>query len=308
MAGVAGRRPLKQERKLSHMIKGTRVRHINRPEWGLGQLLEDPNRERIRVFFENAGEREFKTAFADRLVPERGAAAHSLLLDNLYLPEAGKSRPMTTIPEAKIRLQELFPGGLHGERMHGAERHFKDQLAAACRQWYEPSQLSAALGTGRETEVLDWAARLVKHPENIFPAVFEKVAFGNGVKAATRVREFAEAFVAWVTPELPNPTAFESFARELEHLGCAKWPIMTAYRFLLHPQTDVLIKPANLCNAAEVARFEISYRPSLNWLTYSRTMDFYRHVRQQIADLEPRDMIDVQNFIWCIDPNFGGAD
>jgi hypothetical protein len=45
---------------------------------------------------------------------------------------------------------------------------------------------------------------------------------------------------------------------------------MTAYRFLLHPQVDALIKPSNLANAAEVARFEINYRPQLNWLPTAR--------------------------------------
>ena len=37
-------------------------------------------------------------------------------------------------------------------------------------------------------------------------------------------------------------------------------------------------------------------------------MTFYGYVKQQIADLQPRDMIDVQNFIWCIDPEYGGMD
>lgn len=88
--------------------------------------------------------------------------------------------------------------------------------------------------------------RLVKHSTNNFPSQFEKMAFGNGIKAHTRQREFAEAFCAWVLPEEATQPAFEAFSKELDHLGCAKWPILTAYRFLLHPQTDVLIKPENL--------------------------------------------------------------
>ncbi len=79
------------------------------------------------------------------------------------------------------------------------------------------------------------------------------MAFGNSIKDHTRQREFAEAFCAWVLPEHPTRNAFEAFATELGHVGCAKWPILTAYRFLLHPKTDLLIKPANLGNAAEVA-------------------------------------------------------
>ena len=121
------------------------------------------------------------------------------------------------------------------------------------------------------------------------------------MKGFTRSREFAEAFCTWVLPDQPQQQAFEAFAGELENMGCAKWPILTPYRFLLHPNVDVLIKPENLKHASELARLDINYRPELNWLTYTKVMEFYRHISVQIADLNPRDMIDVQNFIWCID-------
>lgn len=58
-----------------------------------------------------------------------------------------------------------------------------------------------------------------------------------------------------------------------------------------------------LRNAAEVARFEINYRSELNWLTYYSVTRFYKYVREKIADLDPKDNIDAQNFIWCIDPD-----
>lgn len=71
---------------------------------------------------------------------------------------------------------------------------------------------------------------------------------------------------------------------------------------MLYPQTDVLIKPENLKKAAERVWFEINYRSELKWLTYSTVMEFYKYVREKIADLDPKDNIDVQNFIWCTDP------
>ncbi len=292
---------------MTNLTKGTRVRHASKPDWGVGQLLDDANKELIRVFFEDGGQRNLAASMSDRLIVVTGDLAASLLLDNLNLPKIGEARLPTTISQAKQDLQKRFPGGLHGERMQREERSYKDDLSTLCRQWYEPLGLQAALTEGRHNEVLDLAARLVKHKDNNFPSHFDSMPFTNGIKTTTRVREFAEAFVAWVAPEQPLQAAFEAFARELDHLGCAKWPILTAYRFLLHPQTDVLIKPTNLCSAAEMACFEINYQPHLNWLTYQRTMDFYRHVRTKIADLQPRDMIDVQNFIWCIDPQYGGA-
>ena len=181
-------------------------------------------------------------------------------------------------------------------------------MSALARQWYSPDGLQSALTEGRYADVVQLAYQLVKCSDNNLPATFEKMAFANAVKDHSRPKAFAEAFCAWVLPEQPSQEAFDAFAQELDHMGCAKWPLLTAYRFLLHPEVDVLIKPTNLANAAEVARFEINYRPELNWLTYSTVTEFYGYVKQQIADLQPRDIIDVQNFIWCIDPEYGGQD
>lgn len=289
--------------KATPLSKGTRVRHINRPEWGIGQLLEEGNSQNLHLFFEHKGEMAISANAIDKLTMVTGPDAQSSLLDNLYLPGPGKSRPMVTMAQAKLRLLELFPGGLHGPKMKGLERDYKDAMRNLASQWYAPSDLPTLLQTGQHAEVVERAHRLVKLSTNNFPSHFEKMAFGNGIKAHTRQREFAEALCAWVLPEKATQAAFEAFTSELDHLGAAKWPILTVYRFLLHPQTDVLIKPESLRNAAEVARFEINYRSELNWTTYHSVVAFYQHVRTAIADLDPKDNIDVQNFIWCIDPD-----
>jgi hypothetical protein len=97
--------------------KGSRIRHATKTEWGVGQLLEDANSQSFHVFFEGAGEKFLTATAADKLIWVNGAEAQSALLDNLYLPAQGKSRPMRTIAEAKARLLEIYPGGLHGQKM-----------------------------------------------------------------------------------------------------------------------------------------------------------------------------------------------
>ena len=37
--------------------KGERVRHPIKAEWGLGEVLEDSNGEKVRVFFVGTGEK-----------------------------------------------------------------------------------------------------------------------------------------------------------------------------------------------------------------------------------------------------------
>ena len=56
--------------------------------------------------------------------------------------------------------------------------------------------------------------------------------------------------------------------------------------------------------AAELCGFEISYQSTLNWKTYDRLLAFSRWLFEELTrqGLKPRDMIDVQSFIWCIAP------
>lgn len=137
--------------------KGNRIRHATKTEWGVGQLLEDANSQSFHVFFEGAGEKFLTATAADKLIWVNGAEAQSALLDNLYLPAQGKSRPMRTIAEAKARLLEIYPGGLHGQKMKDHERDYKDRLSALARQWYSPDGLQSALTEGRYADVVQLA-------------------------------------------------------------------------------------------------------------------------------------------------------
>ncbi|MBK9235719.1 MAG: DUF3553 domain-containing protein [Rhodoferax sp.] len=66
----------------NRFAKGTRVRHIFKPEWGVGQLLEDSNSETIRIFFEGSGERAIQLTASEKLTVVTGVDAQSSLLDN----------------------------------------------------------------------------------------------------------------------------------------------------------------------------------------------------------------------------------
>jgi hypothetical protein len=63
------------------------------------------------------------------------------------------------------------------------------------------------------------------------------------------------------------------------------------------------IKPTITKNAADICGFDLHYRPALNWATYSAVLRFSELLKNSLVDLKPRDMIDVQSFMWCIRPD-----
>ena len=292
---------------MSSFLKGQRVRHIKRTDWGVGQLLENENGEWIKVFFDNAGEKSIGAAYRDQLSTVTGTEAHSALLDNMYLPNGEVvARPMVTFAQAKERFLEKFPGGFYGERLQQHERTYKESLLQRWTELLGREATQELLRAEDYGQICDRAARFIRHQDLFFPSPFEKMAFANGMKVLADQRAFASALCDWMNPELPVERRLDPFAQVLTGMDCDKWPILTSFAFFSSPTTEVMIKPVNLQYAAELCRFEINYRPALNSLTYESVVRFYRYLWDKLVDLKPRDMIDVQSFIWCIDPSTYG--
>jgi hypothetical protein len=93
---------------------------------------------------------------------------------------------------------------------------------------------------------------------------------------------------------------FDRFADTLFQMGASKWTIATYFPFLAFPGEHMFMKPVVTQKAAEACDFELNYRSELNWLTYSSLLRFASSLRDVVAKLEPRDMIDLQSFIWVI--------
>jgi hypothetical protein len=52
--------------------------------------------------------------------------------------------------------------------------------------------------------------------------------------------------------------------------------------------------------ASERYGFPVEYKSRPNWHTYSQVLAFARRLQDDLADLSPRDMIDIQSFMWTI--------
>jgi hypothetical protein len=50
--------------------------------------------------------------------------------------------------------------------------------------------------------------------------------------------------------------------------------------------------------AAKRYGYELEYQSRPRWNTYAGVLAFARRVRDDLRDLRPRDMIDLQSFLW----------
>ena len=286
--------------------KGDRVKHPTRPEWGVGQILETIGENKIKVFFVNDGEKILDITIA-KLVKVTGAEAAHPALDN--------PRPKTIVRPRKLpatkhfsNLQEAihyflrqFPEGFASEGFLGTERQYKLDANELFLQLLSADDFSQLLKAGSYDEICSRASQIMNKTNLVFPQ--EKIAFRNSLETVDNRKSFAETLYSLLYGQEDYEIRFKGFAECLQRIGADKWTIVTYYPFLRYPKKQMFLKPMATQRAAAACNFELNYHPKLNWLTYTSLLGFSQRLLDDLkaGGLKPRDMIDVQSFIWCID-------
>lgn len=79
----------------------------------------------------------------------------------------------------------------------------------------------------------------------------------------------------------------------------AKWPVATLFPFVAKPTQHLIVKPRLLKRAAERFHVELAYASRPNAETWAAVMRFVGWLERELASWKPRDLIDIQGFIWA---------
>jgi hypothetical protein len=277
--------------------KGQRVRHPTRPDWGLGEVREDAAHGRARVFFVNAGERIISLTHV-ALIPSDGADAADSLLDNLTDHDGPSEADYQPLSTSIANFLRRYPGGFYGAKFAREERDYKVAAHKLCRNLLSKSRFGRLLTGHSYAEATRDALRVVNATNLIFPN--EKMSLRDGLRGARREQQFCEALFSILHDVGTSQGRFTGFSRVLDELQAAKWTIATYYQFLYDPDNFMFLKPVATQRAARTCRFDIHYKPDLNWRTYDSVQAFARYLRDELRELKPRDMIDIQSFMWTV--------
>ena len=279
--------------------KGDRVRHPTKSEWGLGEVLEDSRGNKVRIFFVEAGE---KTLDLNYVQPTKvsGEAAKDKLLDNPNVTTTKGGMKYRSLSHSVERFLELFPQGFYGKRFLTEERDYKVKAHELALELMGREQFSRLMEEKAYHEICTRALKVVNATNLIFPN--EKMALKDGLDTTEKEQAFSESLFQLLYGEGELEARFMAFAKVLEELGADKWTTASYFLFILLPEKYMFVKPTVTQNAAEISAFELNYRPQLNWLTYKSVLKFSEYLQSELAELKPRDMIDVQSFMWCISP------
>lgn len=190
-----------------------------------------------------------------------------------------------------------FPDGFADETYIDWERGYKE---AAHQEWERvlgKSDFQSLLKKRRFAEIAATAARIEGKTNLLFS--FEKMALRDAIKP----EEGAEAFARGLFDFLHGSQKFERWIEVVAALPRRQtrvltWPLVTVFGFIAQPEQHIFLKPNVTRRAAAEYDYPFTYQSKPNWDTYASLLDFAETVRRDTRDLKPRDMIDLQSFIW----------
>lgn len=195
----------------------------------------------------------------------------------------------------------IFPGGFRDETYVAWERDYK---VNAHKEWAGAlgrERFAALLSEGAYAEIAARAVRIEARTNLIFS--FEKMALRDAVKSKAGARGFAEGLFAFLYGGGSLESRFAAWCDVVAGLPRKQtrvltWPIVTVFGFIAEPKTHIFLKPNVTRAAARAYGFDFEYHSRPAWPAYASCLKFAALVRRDLADLRPRDMIDLQSFIW----------
>jgi hypothetical protein len=212
------------------------------------------------------------------------------------------AKTITLADRCRRKFLHYFHDGFKDETYLAWERGYKWD---AHRRWDEHLNAAAfdELLRSRSYEEIAARAIAIESRTNLLFS-FEKMALRDAVRSRDGARLFAEGLRDFLYEPNPDPkVAFEGWCDVVARLPRKQtrvltWPIVTVFGFIALPRTHIFLKPNVTRRAADAYGFNFEYASRPSWNTYASLLTFARDVKRDLGAIRPRDMIDVQSFLW----------
>jgi len=163
------------------------------------------------------------------------------------------------------------------------------------------ARLRSLLDAGEVEEIATTAVGIESRTNLLFS--FEKMALRDAIKSVSGAELLSNGLFNWLYGSGTEKARFERWCHAVDELPrrqtrVATWPVVTVFGFIARPRTHIFLKPNVTRAAADRYGFDLPYRSRPGWDTYRALLDFAKTIRTDLADWRPRDMIDIQSFIW----------
>jgi hypothetical protein len=207
----------------------------------------------------------------------------------------------SAVERCRRKFLRIFPGGFRDETYLAWERDYKWD---AHQEWQEQlgrAKFRALLQEGEFAEIAGRAVKIESGRSLLFS--FEKMALRDAVKMTGGAETFATGLYEFLHGAGSMETRFGRWCEAVAALPRRQtrvltWPLVTVFGFIAQPEQHIFLKPNTTKAAARKCGFDLHYVSRPSWATYENYLEFATQTRQAIRDLRPRDMIDIQSFLW----------
>jgi hypothetical protein len=214
------------------------------------------------------------------------------------------TRP-TSIGAERCRRKFLgfFPKGFRDETYLAWEREYKWDTHQNWEETLNQNEFRQLLKKREYAEIAARAVRTEQRSRHSMIFSFEKMALRDAVKSAAGARAFATGLYDFLHGTGDDESKFDAWCETVAALPRKQtrvltWPLVTVFGFIAQPDKHIFLKPMVTKIAAEKYGFNFPYRSKPNWETYASLLEFAATIRRDLRDMRPRDMIDLQSFMW----------
>lgn len=207
--------------------------------------------------------------------------------------EAGKLEPgYFGFNEAIARFSKFKEPGFDDGKGKDGERFYKEQASASL---LAAANAEDAINADTRIAGAIAASRIWINLLSTFEAArLKEVLLGpNGAAFVRGAANFAAG---------AYDRGSDQMTRAINPHGRISWPLVTYLPFLWEPARHMFLKPTVTQDFSERVglRFHHDYDPAPNAQTYEALLNLVMETGAAIAELKPKDNIDIQSFIWVV--------
>jgi hypothetical protein len=217
----------------------------------------------------------------------------------------GSSPPSGLAGAVRCRRKFLrqFPGGFRDPTYLEWERDYKWETHLRWQEALPRDTFRRLLRAGDFEEAAARAVRVEQRSRHAMLFSFEKMALRDALRDPAGARDFAQGLYDLLHGRGGLEGRFDRWIAAIERLPRKQtrvltWPLATVFGFIAQPDRHMFLKPNTMRAAARAYGYELPYRSRPSWDVYAGLLAFCAVVRRDLSDLRPRDMIDIQSFLW----------
>ena len=209
----------------------------------------------------------------------------------------------TDAVRCRRKFLRYFPKGFRDETYLAWERDYKWETHQRWEEALNRHEFRRLLEQREYAEIAARAIRTEQRSRHSMIFSFEKMALRDALKSTAGAREFATGLYDFLYGRATDEARFGAWCEIIAALPRKQtrvltWPLVTVFGFIAQPDSHIFLKPTVTKIAAHEYGFDFKYQSRPNWNTYANLLAFAKTIRRDLRDLKPRDLIDLQSFIW----------